>query len=91
MFLSVQKELFDDVLDLEDTVAGWELDKDIRKSFEQWQVEVKRLREEAQEMQNADDQRVLNEQRNNRRNRFFRRFGLRDLCVSLSEIWQRNR
>lgn len=52
-------------------------------------MEMKGFREEAQEMQHSENQRVFGEQRNNRRERLIRRLKRRDLCVLFSKGWPR--
>ncbi|KAI8303892.1 hypothetical protein K4K61_006618 [Colletotrichum sp. SAR11_59] len=63
LLLTIQKELVDDGLDLDNTSAGRELDKEIRQAVERLQADMKRLREEAQEAQDADMKRAVEEQR----------------------------
>ncbi|KAI8207020.1 hypothetical protein K4K52_002608 [Colletotrichum sp. SAR 10_76] len=63
LLLTIQKELVDDGLDLDNTSAGRELDKEIRQAVERLQVDMKRLREEVQEAQDADMKRAIEEQR----------------------------
>ncbi|KAF6807901.1 hypothetical protein CMUS01_14012 [Colletotrichum musicola] len=63
LLFTIQKELVDDGLDLDNTSAGRELNKEIGKAVEKLQVEMKRLREQSRETQNADMQSSLDEQR----------------------------